>query len=192
MKIKYILCLPLLALALAAAKNPDFFSGLSPLRESGVKTQVDFTRIRKIDRLYTAFIVVPVTEIDLGRRKRDYIPFIGSEEKRIMGGCKRTFEVTIGYENIESVITDDLVVDKICSHGISGIPSPRIIDINGIETQIFGRDDGSCSAWDNDRNKLEERISEVIVRSGIYNEIESRSKHTFENLISVFCNRDKL
>jgi hypothetical protein len=192
MKLKLIPGVLLLVLALAAVKKLDFFSGLSLNRESEVRAQVDFTKIRKIDRLYTSFIVVPVIEIDLGRRKRDYIPFIGSDEKKIMGGCKRTFEVTIGYEDIETAMTDDFIVSGVCSGDASSVPSPRIIDINGIEMQLFGRNDGSCAAWDHDREKLEARIEEVLVKSGIYNEIESRGKQAFENLINIFCARDKV
>ena len=156
--LRLIFRLAVLALILAAAVvlfsrwRPFNFSAL---RETRLHSGADILGARGLDRLYTSFVLVPVLTENMGLRKRDLLkgmlPFVPEPTEKIMGGCKRTFEVAFGYDGLERLIALGKEPGGICG---GALPPPAILDINGVEMQSFGRDDGACALWDQDRPLL--------------------------------------
>lgn len=201
MKIRLLVLIPLVLLltagALTLTRGAGFLSGLIPGLTKAERSfsWTNMTGLRELDRLHTAFLVTPVPELSLGLRKREqvrekisvFLPGSPSPEKQIMGGCVRVFEVSFGYERIGRILADPEAMRQLCALSVPGLPPPSILDINGVEMRRFGKYDGACEEWDQDRERLEARIREELLKHDLYAEIEGRGRLALANLARPLC-----
>ncbi len=140
-----------------------------------VETEVSakLLTFEKENTLFTSFAIIDLVDTKKGYLKREAIKrfFTNDPPTATVGYCKKTYEIGIGYRNIQDIIKDALKKEKI-SKDI--LPEPEIISINPISSEVRGKyPQMECDQIDKDtinrlikiKNKLNVGWEEIVDNS---------------------------
>jgi hypothetical protein len=132
---------------------------------------------KPIDSIFTSFIYINTTDL----KKND---------NKIIGLCSRTYEVSVGYKDVQSFIEKNR--DASCNETFQSLPDPTILSINAVSAQIEGQySQQECDTWD-DASKTGLRpslgaISMKLRREGRWPIIKENSQHILMSYINLYC-----
>lgn len=157
--------------------------------ESTDFTAAAFTEFKSTDKLFTSFAYVPL--IDLDYRPRD-ITF-GRKDSILFGYCWRQYEVGIGYERVDSLISEYL--QTACSDNIEGLPEPEIISTNPVSSEAAGTySRAECDKWDAvgaDGRRSRAAIKRQLIKDGQWEMIAEGGRRTLAGFIRIYCPQEE-
>lgn len=185
-----ITCIIIACIVAAVAYEKDklvqFFSP-APHTSFSVKLQ----ETRDVDKLYTGVYLIPVLDRQYGELKRDVITnFFRDEKKEVVKAyCIKKYEVSMGYDNITALLSDQELIHNVCTGRTEKLPEPQILAVNsqsGPSTSKYSSD-GQCHRWDKDKELRNNVIRAEMQNSKILEQINKRGRESLKSLASLFC-----
>ncbi len=185
-----IICIIIACIAAAAAYKKDKLSQFfSPKPHTSFEVKLQETR--EIDKLYTGVYLIPVLDRQYGELKRDVIPNFFSDEKKevVKAYCIKKYEVSMGYDNITALLSDQELIHNVCTGRTDKLPEPQILTVNsqsGPSTTKYSSD-GQCHRWDKDKELRNNVIRAEMQNSKILDQVNKRGRESLKSLASLFC-----
>lgn len=166
----------------------------------GVATQsrtfvmAELQKTKEIDKLYTGTYLVPAMDLNRGLLKRDVVTHvIGSpqeieDKKVILGYCIKPIEVSFGYDALTKILSDESVIQNVCSGNIDKLPAPVILAANPQHDIIQGKYDstGACYSWGH-RESRNAKILAQMQEDGILEKAQKRGRQSLKNFLAILC-----
>jgi len=140
-------------------------------------TTATYIKSNPIDSIFTSFIYLNITDL---KKSND----------KITGLCSRTYEVSVGYKDVQSFIEKNN--NSSCNATFQSLPEPSILSINAVSSQIEGEySQQECDTWD-DTSKTGLRsslgaISMKLRRDGRWPIIKENSQRILMSYINIYC-----
>ncbi|MDO4839997.1 MAG: hypothetical protein Q3990_04915, partial [Desulfovibrionaceae bacterium] len=103
--------------------------------------------------------------------------------------CLRKYEVSVGYDNLTALLSDQVLIDNACHGRTDKLPDPQILAVNPIDRKTSRNYDanGPCYSWDSN-----ERIRKDIIMMTMHNasNLENINRHgreSLKSLATLFC-----
>ncbi len=196
----------LIALLIVAYSYLDFFKGIGIftalgktvkfissmfIEEEEVKISTNLLGFRKEMNLFTSFSIIDILQVKRDYLKREKLKNLITGEKSeptaVVGYCKKTYEVGIGYKNLYQIIKEYAGKDI---KDINELPEPEIITINPIASDVKNYSREECDQLDKDESVrlqlIKEKLSSAQDDFYIYN-----SKNILSKLIFLFSSINK-
>lgn len=148
------------------------------------------------DKIFTTFVYASTVDIKRDLLKRDvYLEFYKIEDSKDVkpvpvGTCSHEYEVGIGYQNINSLITDNM--EAVCNNQEVELPEPELLSVNPTNSMVFGKySRAECDKWITDvrgRRQCEGVIKNQLVADGNWKVVAKKSKDIIKSYIQIYCN----
>ncbi len=151
--------------------------------------EVAFQKTKEIDKLYTGVYLIPVLDPQYGTLKRNKWKFWADDEEVVKGFCKKKYEVSVGYDNLTALLSDEEVKKNACNGKTDKLPEPKILAVNTQNTIATGNydGDGRCYQWDQNAEERKDIIRTEMHNIGILEKVNNRGRESLKALASVFC-----
>jgi len=151
---------------------------------------------KKSDKVFTTFAYVSSIDIKKGLLKRDVcLKFYHLRRSKDIkpvpiGSCEHEYEVGIGYQDINRLITEN--IDKVCNGKNANLPEPVILSVNPTNSMVYGKYSRSeCDQWITARKgkrKCDPFIRAQLIKDGNWEKISDKSKAILSSYIKIYCN----
>ena len=151
---------------------------------------------KQIDKLFTAFVYIPLLDYSKGCLKRD-LGCIATQDvgKMVVKGvCFRQYEVGIGYNAVTELFPKYL--DAACQNQSELMPKPEILSTNTVDSEALGEYTRlDCDVWDQDSpvgRKSHKFLKEQLIQDGQWQSITDNSQKVLMSYLRVYCPGEEL
>ena len=151
---------------------------------------------KKSDKIFTSFAYVSSIDIKKDLLKRDvYLGFYHLKDSNDIkpvpvGSCEHEYEVGIGYEDINGLITG--YRGQVCKNSNTALPEPKILSINPTNSMVYGKySRRECDQWIVEmrgKRRCNSLILNQLVHDGNWTKIANKSKEILKSYIKIYCN----
>ncbi len=191
MRIKLLI---LLTCAVAGMSTVLYFSISKNTTTTSVKGQL--VEFKKSDKIFTTFVYASTVDIKKDILKRDvYLGFYKIKDSKNIkpvpvGTCSHEYEVGIGYQNINSLITDNM--EAVCNNQEVELPDPVLLSVNPTNSMIYGKySRAECDKWITDvrgKRQCDRVIKDQLIADGNWQIVTEKSKDIIKSYIQIYCN----
>ena len=191
MRIKII---ALLTCAVAVMSAVLYFSLTNNETTTSVGGQL--VEFQESDKIFTTFVYASTVDIKKDLLKRDvYLEFYKIKDSKDVkpvpvGTCSHEYEVGIGYQNINSLITD--YMEAVCDNADIELPDPELLSVNPTNSMIYGEySRAECDKWITDvrgKRQCEGVIKNQLIADGNWKVVAKKSKDIIKSYIQIYCN----
>ncbi|MBQ4568138.1 MAG: hypothetical protein IJA79_08460 [Desulfovibrio sp.] len=161
-------------------------------------------KTKEIDKLYTGVYIIPAVDKKYDFRKRDlpmhYLNQLGQSlgigsggnddaKKVVKGYCKKRYEVSVGYNNITELLSNNEVIENACQGRTDKLPNPQILAVNCRSTEARGDYSGNdrCYRWDTDEKMRRNLLMGQMKHDDILEKVNKRGRESLKTLATIFC-----
>ena len=161
-------------------------------------------KTKEIDKLYTGVYIIPAVDKKYGRLKRDMVlgllnsakELVGlegsnkQEDKKVVKGyCKKRYEVSVGYNNLSELLSNQDVIYNACHGNTEKLPNPEILAVNCRNTETRGDYNGNdiCFRWDNDEKMRKSLLTAQMKNNNILEKVNKRGRESLKTIANIFC-----
>ena len=151
---------------------------------------------KKSDKIFTSFVYASTVDIKKELLKRDaalgFLHLKDSEDIKPVpvGTCSHEYEVGVGYDDINNIITSNL--EAVCSTHNVALPDPKLLSINPTNSLIKGEYSRSeCDEWITvvrGARRCDHTIKNQLVADGNWEIVAVKSKEILKSYIQIYCN----
>lgn len=147
-------------------------------------------KTKDIDKLYTGVYLVPVLDLQWGTLKRDSWKIFSEDNEVVKAYCLRKYEVYVGYDNITDLLSDQKLIQNVCTGRIDKLPEPQILAVKPLPGG--GRspkydNNGLCFKWDSNERQRKDIIMTTMYNGSNIERINKHGRASLKSLASLFC-----
>lgn len=147
-------------------------------------------KVKEIDKFYTGVYLLPIFDLQYGKLKRDMWQFWNDDKEVVKAYCKKNYEVSVGYDNITAILSDQKLIKNACEGKTDKLPDPQILAVNPLKSTPPTRNydaNGLCYRWDANPQQRKEILMAEMHNTGILEQSNKRGRESLKMLAQVFC-----
>ncbi len=154
-------------------------------------TSISFAlqKTKEIDKLYTGVYLVPVLDLQWGTLKRDLWKVFDEDKDVVKEYCLRKYEVSVGYDNITALLSDQQLINNVCQGKTDKLPEPQILAVKPLNRYPSKNYDpnGPCYSWDSNERQRKDVIMMTMHNASNLEHINRHGRESLKSLASLFC-----
>ncbi len=173
------------ALAVYVGCNLYYFFFPKPYTSIALSLQ----KTKEIDKLYTGVYLIPVVDLQWGTIKRDKWKIFSDDNEVVKEYCLRKYEVSVGYDNLTALLSDQVLIDNACHGRTDKLPDPQILAVNPKERKPSRNynPNGPCYSWDSNERQRKELLMTTMHNASNLEHINKHGRESLKALASIFC-----
>lgn len=147
-------------------------------------------KTKDIDKLYTGVYLVPVVDLQWGTLKRDTWKIFSEDKEVVKAYCLKKYEVYVGYDNITDLLSDQKLIENVCTGRTDKLPEPQILAVKplpGSGPSAKYDVNGPCYKWDSNERQRKDILMTTMHNGSNLEKINKHGRASLKSLASLFC-----